>query len=198
MGHQRGVQPDGGVKVSARFSGKAPGASLVVSNSCVPPTTPPAKAPCTGGFWSVAAVPLTTGSVGGLEALAAKPTWFDSFIRENVRTASKWLTRSDDLSVAGDPAPKLNKKTHTVAVTGTASGPITGAAVITYGPTYTPPPVSSCYVGSKHYSEKTVFYTGIRVSVSKPFKARTVLTGTETLATGRYAEYVNVSLTAKG
>jgi hypothetical protein len=184
-----------GVKVSARFNGNAPGASLVVSNSCVPPTTPPTKIPCTGGFWSVSAVPLTTGSVGGIQSLTASPAWSDSFIRENVRTASKWLTRTDDLFVPGGAAPKLNKKTRTVAVTGT--GLITGAAVITYGSTYTPAPVSSCYVGGKRYSEKTVFYTGISVAVSRPFEAHTVLTGTQAMATGPYAEYIAVSLTAR-
>jgi hypothetical protein len=186
-----------GVKVSATFSGKASGTSLVASNSCVPPTTPPSKTPCTGGLWSVAAIPLTTGSVGGIEALAARPTWSDSFIRENAPTASKWLTRTDDLFVPGGPAPRLNTKARTVAVTGTASGPITGAAVITYGPTYTPPPVASCYVGSKRYAEKTVLYTGTSVTVSKPFKARTVLTGTQSMVTGPYAEYIAISLTAR-
>jgi hypothetical protein len=186
-----------GVKLTATFNGNAPGASMTVSDNCVAPTVPSAKVPCTGGFWSVAAVPLTSGSVGGIESLTPKPAWQDSFIRENVPTASMGLTRTDDLSVPGTPAPTLNTKTHTVAVTGTASGPITGAAVITYGPTYTPPPVSSCYVGSKHYSEKTVYYTGTSVRVSKPFKADTVLTGTQAMTTGPYAEYVGISLTAK-
>ena len=183
-----------GVKVSAKFSGKTTDATLEVDKSCVLP--PASRISCTGGFWEVSAIPLTTGSVGGIQILAAKPTWQDSFIRENVRTASKWLTRSDDLSAVG-PAPKLNTKAHTVSVTGTASGPITGAAVITYGPTYRPPPVPSCYVGSKHYSEKSVFYTGTRVTVSKPFKAHTVLTGTQTMVTGHNAEYVAASLTAR-
>ncbi len=182
-----------GVKVSAKFSGKSD-ASLGIDKSCV--GRQPSKAACTGGFWTVLAIPLTTGSVSGIQTLAAKPTWHDSFIRENVPTASKWLTRMDDLFVAG-PAPKLNTKAHAVAVTGTASGPITGAAVITYGPTYKPPPVPSCYVGRKHYSEKSVIYTGTSVTVSKPFKAHSVLTGTQTMVIGHNAQYTAVSLTAR-
>lgn len=187
-----------GVKFSAKFRGKAPGAILSIDRSCVPPKPRRSKIPCTGGIWIVLAVPLTTGSAGGIQTLAAKPTWADSFIRENVPTASKWLTRSDDLFAgARAPAPKLNTKARTVAVAGTASGPITGAAVITYGPTYRPPPVRSCYVGRKHYSEKSVVYTGTSIAVSKPFQARTVLTGTQTMKTGTYATYTAVSLTAK-
>jgi hypothetical protein len=185
-----------GVKVSAKFSRKTSDASLGIDKSCV--QRPPSKTACAGGFWTAAATPLTTGAVSGIETLAAKgkPTWRDSFFRENVRTASKWLKRFDDLSVAG-PAPKLNKKAHTVSVTGTASGPITGAAVITYGPMYKPPPVPSCYVGRKRYSEKSVIYTGTKVTVSKPFKAHMVLTGTQTMVTGHYAEYTAVTLKAR-
>jgi hypothetical protein len=183
-----------GVKVGATFNGKAAGASLVVSDSCAPPTTPPSKIPCTGGFWSVSAVPLSTGSVAAIQARPTSPAWSESFIRGTVRTASKWLTRTDDLFVPGGPAPRLNKKTRTVAVTGT--GPITGAAVVTYGSTFTPSPAPSCYLGGKRYAEKTVLYTGTSVAVSRPFEAHTVLTGTQTMATGPYAQYAAVSLTA--
>lgn len=185
------------VKVSARFSGRARSAFLDVNKSCVARAPRRSKVPCTGGIWIVPAIPLTTGSTGGIQTLAAKPTWDDSFIRENVPTASKWLTRSDDLFAPAAPAPRLNTKAHTIAVTGTASGPITGAAVITYGPTFRPPPVRSCYVGRKHYSEKSVIYTGTSVAVSRPFRARTVLTGIQTMKTGRFATYTAISLTAK-
>jgi hypothetical protein len=186
-----------GVKLSATFTGKTTDASLSIDRSCVP-RTKPSKTPCSGGFWTVAATPLTTGGVIGGETLAAKPFWQNSFFRENLRTASKWLTRTDDLFVnAHAPAPKLNKKAHTVSVTESASGPITGAAVITYGPVNTPLRIPSCYVGRKHYSEKLVSYTGTKVTVSKPFKARMVLTGTQTMVVGRNAEYIAVSLKAR-
>jgi len=186
-----------GVKVSAKFSRETRDASLSIDKSCVPRSRSK-KIPCAGGFWNIAASPLTTGGVDAGEKLAAKPIWQDSFIRENLRTASKWLTRTDDLFVnAPAPAPKLNKKAHTVSITESASGPITGTAVITYGPVNTSLRIPSCYVGRKHYSEKLVSYAGTRVTVSKPFKAHMVLTGTQTMVTGHYALYTAPRLTAR-
>ena len=186
------------VKVSRKYSGKASRDTLSIDRSCAP-AAPPAKAACTGGYWtalSPLSSPRTEGSVGGLQTLGAKPGWSESFIRENVPTASQWVTRTDDLFVPRGAVPKLNTKAHTVAVAGTAKGPITGAAKISYDLTETQP-VRSCWVGRKHYSESSVIYTGNGVSVSKPFKARMVLTGSQTLVNGPNAQYVAVSLKAK-
>lgn len=185
-----------GVKVSHKFTGKPVSASLVVDKSCVLPVKPH-PTPCTGGIWSILNSVLT-GSVGSAEILGAKSAWEQSFDLNPVKTASKWITRSDYVFVPrGGRAPKLNKTAHTITVSLGASGPITGAAVITYSSTVAERPVPSCYVGSKHYSERSVLYSGTSVRVTRPLRARTLLMGTLTMRPGRSADYIAISLKAK-
>src|SRR6185437_15434302 len=176
-----------GVKVSHKFTGKPVSASLVVDKSCVLPVKPH-PTPCTGGIWSILNSVLT-GSVGSAEILGAKSAWEQSFDLNPVKTASKWITRSDYVFVPrGGRVPKLNKTAHTITVSLGASGPITGAAVITYSSTVAERPVPSCYVGSKHYSERSVLYSGTSVRVTRPLRARTLLMGTLTMRPGRSAD----------
>ena len=178
------------VKVALKFAGKA-GASLDVDKSCQP-KVPPVKTPCTGGSWFVAASAVTSNVLSEQE-LGSKSAWLDVFAQGPFRTASKWVTRSAQIAVNG-PAPKLSTKSKTVAVSGLASGAITGAAVIKYSSAFANP-VTTCYLGSKKYKESTTSYFGT-VKVSKPFKANTVLAGTLTAKTPTQGFYTAAKLAA--
>jgi hypothetical protein len=177
------------VKVALKFAG-ARGASLDVDKSCQP-KLPPVKAACAGGNWF-----LTSGAAGGVlgdQVLASKPAWRDLFSQGSFKTANKWVTRSAIVGVAG-PAPKLSTARKTVAVSGLASGAITGAAVISYNGSISSP-AATCYIGSKKYKQTGTEYFG-PVKVSKPFKANTVLAGTLTAKTPIQGFYNAVKLTA--
>lgn len=185
-----------GVQVSRKFTGTPASASLEVDKSCVLPVKSQPTA-CTGGSWIVLNSSLT-GSVASYEILRAKPAWEEAFDLNPAKTASKWITRTDYVFVpSGGLPPKLDKTAHTITVSLAASGPITGAAVITYGSTFAERPVPSCYVGSKHYSETSVLYSGTSVRVTKPLRAYTLLMGTLTMTPGRFADYIAISLKAK-
>ena len=178
------------VKVALKFAGVA-GASLDVDKSCQP-KLPAVKNPCDGGAWflSTSAVP---GSVLGVQVLGSKSAWQDQFSQGPFKTASKWVQRSAFVAVNG-PAPKLSTAKKTIAVSGLASGAFTGAAVISYSSSF-PNPATTCFIGSKKYTETTTGYFG-SVKVSKPFKANTVLAGTLTAKTPTQGFYNAVKLAA--
>lgn len=178
------------VKVALKFSGKA-GASLDVDKSCQP-KVPAVKTPCDGGSWflSTSTVP---GNVAGVQVLGSKPAWQDLFSQGPFKTASKWVQRRAIVEVNG-PAPKLSTAKKTIAVSGLASGAITGAAVISYTDGF-PNPATACFIGSKKYMETATGYFG-SVKVSKPFKANTVLAGTLTAKTPTQGFYNAVKLAA--
>jgi hypothetical protein len=180
------------VKVALRFAGTA-GASLVVDKSCQPKIGT-VKAPCDGGSWFIAGSAVTNNNVLGQEVLKSKPTWTDMFGQGPFKTASKWVQRSALLEVNAAPAPKLSTASKTVAVSGLASGAITGAAVITYSNGFANPG-TTCYMGSKKYKESSTSYFG-SVKVSKPFKANTLLAGTLTAKTPTQGFYTAVKLAA--
>jgi hypothetical protein len=177
------------VKVALKFSGKS-GASLDVDKSCQP-KTPPVKTTCTGSSWFVGSSAASL-SVLGAQTPGSKP-WHDLFAQGPFKTASKWVTRSVLVAVNG-PAPKLSTASKTVAVSGLASGAITGAAVISYPGPFTGLP-EPCYLSSKKYTATTTIYQGA-VKTSKPFRAHTVLAGTLTAKTPTQGFYTAVKLTA--
>jgi hypothetical protein len=98
------------------------------------------------------------------------------------------------LVAVNGPAPKLSTASKTVAVSGLASGAITGAAVISYPGPFTGLP-EPCYLSSKKYTATTTIYQGA-VKTSKPFRAHTVLAGTLTAKTPTQGFYTAVKLTA--
>jgi len=180
-----------GVKVSHKFNNKSTDASLAVARSC---TVPPSKTTCSGAGWVVISSPRVVEWMGGYETLGTKPPWSEQFVAQGLTTASKWLTRDDDLNVTGGSAPKLNKTAHTVTVA--ESGAITGSAVIRYKYTHVAP-AFTCYLGSKQYTETSETYSGGTAEATKPFHAHTVLTGTITLGPATSGSYTAVSLKAK-
>ncbi|TVZ06963.1 hypothetical protein EAS64_06435 [Trebonia kvetii] len=177
------------VKVKLKFSGKA-GASLDVDKSCQP-KIPPVKTPCAGSGWFVTAA-NNSSNVLGAQTPGSK-TWQDLFAQGPFKTASKWVQRSALVAVNG-PAPKVSTASKTVAVSGLASGAITGAGLISYSSGFASPPVT-CYIGSKKYKATTTEYFG-SVKVSKPFKANTALAGTLTAKTPTQGFYNAVKLVA--
>jgi len=180
-----------GVKLKLKLGKKLADAFLFVDRSCV---QAPPKALCPGAAWTVSSA---SGSVfaGAGETPGDKPPWDEMFSEVQPKTASKWLSREDGLDVAGGSAPKLNTTAHTVAVAMKAASAISGSAVISYTHATVVPP-TTCYVGKKRYSETTTDYEG-DVTVTKPFKAHTVLTGVITLTPGAIAGYTGISLKAK-
>jgi hypothetical protein len=182
-----------GVKVSAKFSGQAVGV-LDVDRSCVMPVPKPVTPPCTGGQWTLGAANPAQGSVLGEQFAGPKTPWQDTFGMEGLKTASKWVTRTDTVSVNG-PAPKLNTAAKTVSISGLASGAITGAAVMSYSGSFAAPPMA-CLVGTKKFKETNTFYLGSKVTTSKPFQAHSVLAGTLTMHAATSGNYVAVKLTA--
>jgi hypothetical protein len=121
-------------------------------------------------------------------------SWQDLFAQGPFKTASKWLTRSVVVEVNG-PAPKLSTASETVAVSGLASGAITGAAVISYPGPFTGLPAGTCLLGGKKYTPVTSIYSGT-AKTTKPFQAHTVLAGTLTAKTPTQGTYIAVRLQA--
>lgn len=181
----------GGVKIHVKFSDN-PGATLDVDRSCVTKGT--GKNICLGGNWFVSGTNLLGGDVLGVQTLGAKPSWLDGFSRGELKTASKWLTRSVSVGVNG-PAPKLNTAAKTVSVSGRSSGGVTGAAVISYSDSFTQP-ATTCFVGSKKFKETMTSYFGSKVQVSKPFQAHSLLAGTLTMKTATSGSYTAAKLSA--
>lgn len=179
-----------GVKVSVKFSRKSAYGDLTVDKSCVPPAS---RLGCDGASWAIVS-PNESDEVNEVETLGTKPPWGEGFTQFVAKTASKWFTREDGMDVDGGSAPKLNTSARTITVAMTASSAIAGSAVISYTMTSTLP-ATTCYVGSKRYSETTVQYYGSAKAI-KPLQARMVLTGTLTLKPAD-ALYTGFSLKAK-
>ena len=177
------------VKIALKFANAA-GASLDVDKGCQP-KLPPVKTACAGGSWFVGASGIQS-AVLSLQDLGRK-TWGDMLGVGPLKTASKWLNRSALVEVNG-PAPKLNTAKKTVAVSGLASGGITGSAVISYTGAF-PVPASTCYVNGKKYTETGTQYSGT-VKVTKPFQGHSLLAGTLTPKAPTVGFYGAVKLTA--
>jgi hypothetical protein len=182
-----------GVKESVRFSGQGVGL-LDVDRSCVLPV-PKTALPCTGGNWTLGGGNPAQGSVLGAQFLGPKSPWEDIFGLAELKTASKWLTRSVNVSVNGGPAPKLNTAAKTVALNGLASGGVTGAAVMSYSSPFSMPPVT-CLVGSKKFKQINTFYLSSKVAISKQFQAHSLLAGSLTMHGANSGTFVAVKLTA--
>jgi hypothetical protein len=181
-----------GVKFALKFTGKT-AAELGADKSCVPPV-PPVKAICTGGNWLIGggSTPFTTDGISGQQILGSKPKWQDTIAVSGIKTASKLVTRGLLLSANG-PAPTVNTAKKTFSVAG--SGAITGAAVVGYNQSFTPP-AQLCSFNGKQYKETTTGYFGQTIKVTKAFQGHTVLAGQVSMKTGIIAIYSAVKLSA--
>jgi hypothetical protein len=183
-----------GVKVSAKFSGRA-GAVLFVDKSCYSPpvTTSPA---CEGGAWSISGGSPSAGGMdaGQIQLFGPKAQWAESFGQERFKTASTWVSRSVDVSGDGPP-PKQNTAAKTVSVSGFSSGAVTGAAVMSYRGSHVLPR-TTCSMEGKKYNVTTTVYASSAVKTSKPFQAHTLLAGTLTMHAATSGSYTTVKLTA--
>lgn len=182
----------GGLKIHVTFN-KSPVGTLDVNRSCEV-TGKPGKTACLGGSWFISKSDLLSGDVFGDQRLGTKSSWLDEFSQGQLKTASKWLTRSVSLSVNG-PAPKLNTAAKTISVSGRSSGGLTGAAMISYSDSFTQP-ATTCFVGSKKFKETMTSYFGSKVKISKPFQTHSLLAGTLTLKTATEGSYTAEKLSA--
>ena len=158
----------GRLKVSKKLTFSKPN-SLQVTHACVPPTACDFSGWAGGNLETTLAAGTTAGLPGHQETFAVVE-------RTGVKTASKYLVRSDG-GFSRAPAPRFNAKAKSLKVAGSTAGLVTGAGVLSHAIKEPGSKPFSCVAGGKKFSETEASYVATFAS-TRTFQARTLLTGT--------------------
>lgn len=157
-----------------------------VSHNCVPPR------PCGGAVWTVGTGKATTASGSTPSPYEAVP--FEATVTKAVKLARPANAVRADSAVISAPKPTFDAGAKSLAVKGSRSGIVTGQAVLSHAVVVEPVAVP-CTSGGKEHVEILTSYLATRYA-SKPghqFKARTLLSGTLTVAPTGIGAFVIVS-----
>jgi hypothetical protein len=182
-----------GLKLSSAHAVFGKPSTLRVESDCAPP------APCLFASWAAGGAALGTeifagGSTAGLPGHQVS---FASVAEELQLSVSPIGVSRQDLGLIKIAAPKFSKAAKSLSVRASASGIVTGSALLSH-PATIMSATRSCSIGGKKFTEHLQQYVGARFTTGKNgLRARTILTGTIHAPSATAGEFTLVTFKQK-